>query len=243
MIPLQVGMTGVVKGRLPHGWRIDAHFDRDAGTVKLSSPDSDSFLIYVNVSNLEEYNSTHMPTTGILENARLEAKYDETSGIIRYDSPNVPEFWLEVHALQIIQAMTSAQSDDTSAQSDGTQEAIMPWSKVSVDNAVLTLWPGTSVKNSDLAGSEGLIAFFQKAFDIEVTPVGCVETLPDQDEHGVEVEGTGGRHDFFFYIKQSDIPKFAMRRFAFGMRWWSDVYFNNGEDIYPRDFLEAYPEQ
>eukprot|EP00966_Prymnesium_polylepis_P217170 5026061-Prymnesium_polylepis.1 len=91
----------------------------------------------------------------------------------------------------------------------------MPWSKMTVDDAVLTLWPGTSVRESDLVD---LMAFFKDAFDIEPTPVGCVETLPDTDGDGIEVEGTGGRDDFFFFVKVADLPKFAVKRFTFGMR-------------------------
>ena len=64
------------------------------------------------------------------------------------------------------------------------------------------------------------MAFFKDIFDIEPTPVGCVETLPDTDGNGVEIEGTGGRHDFFFFVKAADVPKFALKRLRFGMRWW-----------------------
>ena len=114
----------------------------------------------------------------------------------------------------------------------------MPWSNITMDDAVLTLWPGTSVKISDI---EDLITFFKNTFDIEPTPVGCVETLPDKDSDGVEIENTGGRHDFFFYVNTADVPKFAIKRFQFGMRWWEDVYFNDNEGIYPVEFRNAYP--
>lgn len=56
-----------------------------------------------------------------------------------------------------------------------------------------------------------------------------------------EIEGTGGRHDFFFFVKNADVPKFALKRFRFGMRWWTDVFFNDGEGIYPIEFRNAYP--
>ena len=114
----------------------------------------------------------------------------------------------------------------------------MPWSNVSVDDAILTLWPGTEVREQDL---KRLHKFFKEMFDIEVTPVGCVKTLPDTDRYGMTIEGTGGRYDFFFFVKAGDVPKFAVKRFEFGMRWWSDVYFNHGQNIYPPDFLDAYP--
>ena len=51
---------------------------------------------------------------------------------------------------------------------------IMPWSKVHVDDAILTLWPVTPVREKDMYGPKGLPMFFKEAFDIEVTPVGCV---------------------------------------------------------------------
>jgi hypothetical protein len=120
--------------------------------------------------------------------------------------------------------------------------SMMPWVKMAVDDAVLTLWPGTSVKESDLTGPKSVMAFFKVVFDIDITPVGCVETLPDTDADGVEIKGTGGRHDFFFFVKTADVPKFAIKRFQFGMRWWEDIYFNEGEGIYPIEFRRAYPQ-
>ena len=117
----------------------------------------------------------------------------------------------------------------------------MPWTKMTVDNAQLTFWPGITVKESDLTGDKGLLQFFKKAFDIVPTPVGCVETLPDKNIDGDYVEGTGGRVDFFFFVNNSDIDKFAFKRFRYHMRWWEDVYFNHGESIYPSEFRRAYP--
>ena len=116
----------------------------------------------------------------------------------------------------------------------------MPWTRVTVDDAVLTLWPGKMVRESDLAGPNGVMAFFNEAFDIVPTPVGCVETLPDTDEHDNEIEDTGGRHDFFFYVKIADMSKFALQRLHFGMRWWEDIYSNDEEGIYPIEFRHAY---
>ena len=116
----------------------------------------------------------------------------------------------------------------------------MPWTKVTVDDAVLTLWPGKMVRESDLAGPDGVMALFNEAFGIVPTPVGCVESLPDTDEHDNEIEDTGGRHDFFFYVKIADMPKFALQRLHFGMRWWEDIYSNDEEGIYPIEFRHAY---
>ena len=126
----------------------------------------------------------------------------------------------------------------TTYETTATTELMMPWSKMTVDDAVLTVWPDTNVRNSDL---ETLMAFFKDTFDIEPTPVGCVETLPDTDADGVDIEGTGGRNDFFFFVNAADVHKFAVKRFQFNMRWWEDIYFNEGEGIYPIEFRRAYP--
>ncbi len=82
---------------------------------------------------------------------------------------------------------------------------------------------------------------FKNKLNIEMVPVGCIETLPDTDASGEKIDGTGDRHDFFLFVKVADVPSFAVKRFQIGMRWWSDVHFNNGEGIYPSEFLEAYP--
>ena len=121
------------------------------------------------------------------------------------------------------------------------EERAMKWKKIKADG-VLTFWPGTSVRESDINGPEGIHAFFQKAFGIQIIPVGCVETLPDKNDDGEEVVDTGGRIDFFFFVNTDDVSKFALKRFSFGMRWWEDVYFNEGEDIYPIEFRKAYPD-
>lgn len=124
----------------------------------------------------------------------------------------------------------------TESSETAITEPMMPWLKMTVDDAVLALWPG-----SDFVDPEGLKAFFKETFDIEPTRVGCIETLPNTDAFGDEIEGTGGRHDFFFFINVDDVPKFAVKRLRFGMRWWEDVYFNDGYGIYPMEFRRAYP--
>mmetsp|Transcript_18319 Transcript_18319/g.38115 ORF Transcript_18319/g.38115 Transcript_18319/m.38115 type:complete len:135 (-) Transcript_18319:61-465(-) len=124
---------------------------------------------------------------------------------------------------------------------DPDTEPIMSWSKMTVDDAILTVWPGTVVRESVLSGPQGLMNFFKTNFDIEPIIVGCVETLPDKSMYGTEVKGTGGRHDLFFFVKEPDILKFCIKRLQFGMRWWEDIYFNNREGIYPIEFRRAYP--
>lgn len=248
---LSVGMGCPVKGRLPHGWRIEAHFDSDTGILKLSSPDTDHFRIMVDSNKMDEYSPEHKKTSDQLDQeSSVEAKYDVESGVLRFDSPDLLEFWIEVHVKNMPEMSrnkqkTSTEEDDNKNEEEAREEEdyeMMPWSKIEVDDGILTLWPNTSVREADLHGPNNIHKFFMKAFGIEVIPVGCVETLPDVDESGENIEGTGGRHDFFFFVKMADVPKFAIKRFQFGMRWWADIYFNNGEDIYPPDFLEAYPD-
>ena len=249
------GPLGAVKGRLPHGWRIESSFDDATGVLYIVSPDTDRFRIVVDTNKMDEYSADHKRTLDQLDqDATVEAKYDDMNEVRRFDSSEIPEFWLEVHLQNINKPSKKLKtSSDQEEKVDKSDEKpndedrddfhdIMPWSKMQVDDGFLTLWPGISVRKQDMYGPEGLPTFFKKKFDIEVTPVGCVETLPYVDEFGDKIEDTGGRHDFFFFVKAADVPKFALKRFSYGMRWWSDVYFNNGEGIYPQEFLKAYPE-
>ena len=116
----------------------------------------------------------------------------------------------------------------------------MEWKNIQVQDAVLTLWPGTQVKESD---KDDVIKLFTDVLGLsDPVLVGCVTTLPDQDASGNYIPGTGGRHDFFFWVRSVDIPKFASKRFTFDMKWWEDVYFNDGENIYPQEFLTTFPD-
>tara|TARA_R100000908_G_C3660361_1_gene87892 strand:+ start:206 stop:580 length:375 start_codon:yes stop_codon:yes gene_type:complete len=114
-------------------------------------------------------------------------------------------------------------------------EEILEWKKIEHEG-ILCVWPATLVAEED---KEAVEDFFRTEINVEITTVGCVRTLPNKGDTTGE---TGGRCDFFFYLKSEDIPRFAVARFAYGVRWWEDVYFNKGENIYPRDFREAYPD-
>ena len=117
---------------------------------------------------------------------------------------------------------------------------VIAWSPLHKEGAVLALWPGSRVCEVDRGE---LMRFFAHQFGIVPTIVGCVTTIPDKDKDGANVPETGGRYDFFFYVDNADVLKFAMPRFQFGMRWWQDIYFNDQQDIYPPDFLAAYPDK
>lgn len=253
MSRVEVGMSAPIQGRLPHGWRIEAHFVADM--LKITSPDTADFLIYVETNNMHHYSPEYGKTWVKLDkDSHVDAKYDKESGVLRFDSHTYPDFWIEVKVNKLPRKTcrkkqkTSTSDDDDSKQEsddDGKQDEeedydTMPWSKVEDEDGVLTLWPGTPVREADLYGPKSLHLFFEKAFGIQVKPVGCVTTLPDIED-GETVEGTGGRIDFFFFVKVADVPNFCLKRFAFGMRWWQDVYFNEMEHIYPLEFCRAYP--
>lgn len=75
-------------------------------------------------------------------------------------------------------------------------------------------------------------------FGIECQYLEEVTTFPDRDENGNVVEDTGGRNDVFFAIKNDDnVPKFAIKRFEYGIRWAEDAV-PQYKEIYPEHVLE-----
>ena len=130
-----------------------------------------------------------------------------------------------------------------SESSKESEDKLLWWRDIQKEDCVLTLWPGCVLKTSQ---EEEFRDFMKNHFDVEVDVVGIVETLPDKDWNGNIVEDTGGRHDLFFWVhmpKEEDKAfKFAIKRLRARMRWWEDVYFNNGQDIYPQNFLNAFPD-
>lgn len=162
------------------------------------------------------------------------------SSCYRIDCAKDSAFWVEIYGIETLKSDKPPEptEPDKPERKKKKKSPMLEWSPIYPENAVLTLWPQTIVTVDD---TSSLLDFFKRAFDIVPEVVGCVETLPDKDEYGQDVPDTGGRVDFFFYVKMADVPKFAFERFKFSMRWWEDVYFNNGQDIYPSDFLKAFP--
>ena len=114
MTDLRIGPTGTVQGRLPHNWRIVARFNYETSIVQINSPDTDRFSLEIDTSKLHEYSSIYKPAVGVLEDACLVAKYDIESGVLRYDTTDVPEFWLEVRVKEIIKVKKSSKKQKTS---------------------------------------------------------------------------------------------------------------------------------
>lgn len=91
--------------------------------------------------------------------------------------------------------------------------------------------------------TQSMFGAFQRTmnrlFDLshEFIPVGVVETLPTPGQ-----PETGGRPDFCFLVHDEDMEKLGTPlRLELGIRWWEDVLLNGGDQIYPEDFLAAYP--
>ena len=100
---LRVGASGVVRGCLPRNCSLAARFDRTTGIIHISSLSLElhSFSINVNVMNVLQHISREPIKVVVFEReARLFAKYE--SGILRYDSPDIPELWLEVNIEQML---------------------------------------------------------------------------------------------------------------------------------------------
>lgn len=102
MSSVEVGMTAPIKGRLPHNWRIVAHFA--AGMLKITSPDTDNFLIVVETNKMHEYSAEYEKTSAKLDqDSYVDAKYDDESGVLRFDSETHPEFWIEVNVNRLLE--------------------------------------------------------------------------------------------------------------------------------------------
>lgn len=99
------------------------------------------------------------------------------------------------------------------------------------------VWP------SCLVGAEKVQDFEQimkENFDVRVQYLEEIETFPDKDELGRDIEGTGGRNDLFFTIHNDDVGSFALKRLSCGIRWIEDVLSdcNYNQRIYPDRVFE-----
>lgn len=96
------------------------------------------------------------------------------------------------------------------------------------------IWPGCILKDA----SESLeFETWMKTEGIRIKYLETIITKPDVDSNGESVKDTGGRHDVLFAVHNQDIPKFALFKFQYGMRYIEDAMsnLNNYQDnpIYP----------
>ena len=103
------------------------------------------------------------------------------------------------------------------------------------ENSVLCVWPSTVVGADNKDNFE---TWLNDEFGARGVYCEDYETLPDCKE-GEVVEGTGGRNDALFRVNSEDIPKFAVARLAYGIRWWSDM-MPASADIVPAEVIARY---
>ena len=89
----------------------------------------------------------------------------------------------------------------------------------------LCVWPACYLGDSTPADFEAFV----------------LEKLGARVKFAEEVETTGGRKDLFFYVNDEDISNFAVRRLAYGIRWWEDVLDNGNGLEYQEATLKKYP--
>lgn len=100
------------------------------------------------------------------------------------------------------------------------------------DFTQVCVWPGTLLEETQI---QEMVDWFKTEFDVRIQYLETIVTLPDKDQNGNNIEGTGGRHDVFFAIHKDDIGKFVIPRLIIDVRWIEDVLnnFNYRSPIYP----------
>lgn len=89
----------------------------------------------------------------------------------------------------------------------------------------VVIWPGT------VCGEGNAVDFEKFILDQLKTRCQYLEEIRTNKDFGDEE--SGGRNDIFFAVHSEDVGKFAVPRFAFGMRWIEDIYGNGGGYLYP----------
>jgi len=124
----------------------------------------------------------------------------------------------------------------------------LPRNKQSIDDqrkiqekpySQVAIW-GSTVVGKDKA--KEFEDFMKSEYGVRVKYLEEIETFPDRDQNGSNIEGTGGRNDVFFSVHEDDIPKFAVKRFTMDppVRWIEDVIANQSEPLtmYPESVKE-----
>ena len=121
-----------------------------------------------------------------------------------------------------------------------TPEQIKQWNSEGYNQ--VCIWPGcylpdgTSPKDFEDKMNKQILPGIKVKYLEEVT------TLPDVDEQGKAIPGTGGRTDLFFLMHDESVGKYAVQRLQCGIRWLEDVVkYNPGAHLYNQSILEKYP--
>jgi hypothetical protein len=97
----------------------------------------------------------------------------------------------------------------------------------------LCVMPGTVLGMEQVPEFE---AFFLESEGVRVRYLEEVITGPSIDGDGLPIPETGGRNDVIFAVHDDDVSKFALRRFAHGVRWLDDV-LDTDAPIYPEHLV------
>ena len=99
----------------------------------------------------------------------------------------------------------------------------------------LCCWPSTDLGDKS---EEAFVDWVAEEFGVRAKFAEVVYTLPDEEDSGGV---TGGRSDLLFWVHSEDIPKFAVNRLNYGIRWWEDVILNGGGWLYTDKIARKYP--
>lgn len=92
----------------------------------------------------------------------------------------------------------------------------------------VVVWPGTICPDNQAEDFEGWIA---ETFKCRAQYLEQVETTEASEDGSPRV-------DLLFAIHTQDLPRFAVPRLGYGMRWIEDVYGNGQGHIYPERIKE-----
>jgi len=97
----------------------------------------------------------------------------------------------------------------------------------------LCVWQGTVLGDNSI---KKFVQFFIDNFNARVKFCEEVKT-----NGSVERNEEGGRNDILFYIHDDDMSHFALKRLAYGIRWWEDVVsYNDNSYLYEQEILDKY---
>ena len=98
------------------------------------------------------------------------------------------------------------------------------------EDSILCVWPATVIEPDE---ADNFNEWLADEFSVNGEYVEGFETLPDMEP------GSGGRIDTLFRVANADVPKFAVPRLNYGIRWYSD-YIDQNRGIVPKAIIERY---
>lgn len=94
------------------------------------------------------------------------------------------------------------------------------------------VWPAVLIDGK----IEEFVQFFVDNFGVTIQYLEEFVTPQSTGFDGRLLEGTGGRNDVLFAVKNEDVHKFAVPRLGYGIKWIEDALANDNECLYPARF-------